>query len=241
MPPQLSIVAPCFNEEEIIESVVKDWMEFLRDNEPDSEVVITEDGSTDRTREILDKLRTKYPNLRVVCNDQNSGYGAALLRAIQSSSGKLVLTIDSDGQFDASDYLKLKETMQSDGADFVSGYRKTKRDSFIRVLADKALRLIVRVFFGIRLHDPNCALKLLNGDLARSLVIEATGYPTPTEICIRVSELGYRSAERMVAHHDRRGGLSKLKLFRTGFKALFFLAYLFLKLKLHRRRIISRF
>ncbi len=236
--PKLSVAAPCFNEEESIASVVEEWDRVLAGFSEPSEIVVCNDGSTDGTARVLEDLGRRIPRLRVVSFEQNGGYGRALSAAIGASRGEWIATIDSDGQFDLADALVLGRALEEEGVDCITGYRTRKNDSLFRVAADRGLNLLVRVLFGVALRDTNCALKVARGDVLRGLLIEARGYPTPTEICVRLQARGYRVAERPVVHRERAGGASKLHPFRTAWSMLRFLLYLRVRLKLARDRII---
>ena len=107
-----------------------------------------------------------------------------------------------------------------------------------RVVADRCLNLLVRTMFGVHLRDTNCALKVIDGEVLRGLRIEARGYPTPTEICVRLTARGYRLHEHGVNHRERPAGASKLHPFRTAWSFLRFLVYLRHKLRLHRAGIL---
>jgi dolichol-phosphate mannosyltransferase len=237
-PPHLSVAAPCFNEAESIAGVVAEWDRVLDGWPRPSEIVLCNDGSSDGTAAILVELQRRHARLRVVSFEQNGGYGRALSAAIDATRGAWVATIDSDGQFDLADGLRLLDLAERQGVDCVTGFRQKKQDSLFRVLADRALNLIVRSLFGLQLRDTNCALKVAKGDVLRGLRIEARGYPTPTEICVRLAARGARLAEAGVTHRERAGGASKLHPWRTGWNFLRFLLYLRRKLKLHRARII---
>jgi glycosyltransferase involved in cell wall biosynthesis len=202
--------------------------------------VIGEDGSTDGTKDILRHLQSELKNLIVVDHPANRGYGYALSSAIARSGGDYVLTIDSDGQFDAAEYALLMAEMQK-GYDVVTGYRHRKQDRLLRVVADRALNLIIRVLFRLSLRDTNCALKLFRGEVARRLTVEARGYPTPTELLVRAQTLGYRIGEAGITHYERAGGKTKLKALRTSWHMLLFLAYLKYKQLLFRANIINGF
>jgi len=238
MTPLVSIAAPAYNEEEGIAQVVEEWEGVLAGLGIEGEIVITDDGSRDATGQVLAHLQRAYPNLQVVTHERNSGYGRALASAIAATQGELVLTIDSDGQFDVGDYPRLKAKLD-EGYDLVTGYRLRKRDTPLRVVADRALNLLVRLLFGLPLRDTNCALKLMRGDLARCLTIEARGFPTPTEIVVKAATLGYRVAEVGVTHRQRLAGTSKLNVLSTGWQMLLFLVYLKIKQILYRARIIT--
>lgn len=236
--PFLSLCAPAYNEAEGIARVVDAWQETLSRLGLDAEIVITNDGSTDGTGDTLARLHAQYANLVVVTQTPNGGYGKAMAAAIAHSRGQQVLTLDSDGQFDPGEYPRLAARL-ADGCDVVTGYRLRKNDKLARVLADRALNLIVRAGFGLALRDTNCALKLLRGDVARAIPIEARGFPTPTEMLVKARALGYRIGEVGITHYPRLAGESKLKVVRTGWYFLLFLLYLRLKVWLYQRRVIT--
>lgn len=236
----LSITAPSYNERENIEKMVTYWESIFARDGIQGEIVIGEDGSTDGTKDILRQLRSKWDNLVVVDHAINRGYGYALSSAIARSTGDHVVTIDSDGQFDAGEYKLLLAEMEK-GYDVVTGYRRSKQDQPLRVVADRVLNLIIRILFRLQLRDTNCALKLFKGEVARQLVIEARGYPTPTELLVRAQTLGYRIGETGITHYPRAGGESKLKALRTSWHMLLFLAYLKYKQLLFRANVINDF
>lgn len=237
--PLLSVAAPCYNEMEGIEAVVAEWDAVLARHPETTEIVLCNDGSTDRTAEVLDRLRARVPRLRVVHNAVNGGYGRALSSAIAATRGEYVATIDSDGQFDLADAFTLLDELRRTGVDCMTGYRLGKKDSAFRVLADRAMNLIVRVLFRVPLRDTNCAIKVARGDVLRGLRIEARGYPTPTEICVRLAARGHRLGEAGVTHRERTAGASKLHPWRTAWGFLRFLFYLRRKLQLHRAGILT--
>jgi glycosyltransferase involved in cell wall biosynthesis len=232
------VAAPCYNEAEGIEAVVTEWDAVLAGHAEPSEIVLCNDGSSDDTAAVLERLRGRFPRLRVVHNPTNGGYGRALSSAIAATRGDYVVTIDSDGQFDLADAFALLSELERGGYDGVTGWRMGKKDSPFRVVADRCMNLLVRAMFGVQLRDTNCAIKLVKGDVLRGLRIEARGYPTPTEICLRLTARGYRLGERGVTHRERVAGASKLHPWRTAWGFLRFLVYLRHKLKLHRARII---
>jgi len=236
--PWLSIAAPCYNEEEAIAAVVAEWDAILGAVPQPTEIVLCNDGSTDGTAAVLAELMARYPRLRVVSNPTNGGYGRALGSAIAATHGTYVATIDSDGQFDVADAVVLAGAVEREGFDGITGFRLGKKDTAFRVLADRGMNLLVRTMFGVQLRDTNCALKVVRGDLLRGLPIEARGYPTPTEMCVRLVARGYRLGERGVTHRERTAGFSKLHPWRTAWSFFRFLVYLRLKLKLHRAGII---
>ncbi|HEY8427048.1 MAG TPA: glycosyltransferase family 2 protein [Sandaracinaceae bacterium] len=235
---RVSVVAPCFDEAEGIEAVVRAWDALLARQPYESEIVVCDDGSRDETPSILARLARELPRLVVVTLPENGGYGRALSAAIAKSRGEIVVTIDSDGQFDLEDGLGLARMLEERGLDAVTGYRRAKADTPLRVAADRGLNQLVRRLFGVRLRDTNCALKAVRGERLRRLRIEARGYPTPTEIVLRLAAEGARIAEAPVDHHPRPAGRSKLTPVRTAWAMARFLLYLRARLSLYRDRII---
>ena len=236
---RLSIAAPCFNEAEGIAEVVKEWEGVLDGLPYESEIVICNDGSTDATGEILRSLEESGSRLRILELQTNSGYGRALSEAVNATRGDYVATIDSDGQFDLSDVTRLLAVAEEGDCDLVTGYREKKKDSLTRVLANRALNLLVRSMFGVRLEDSNCALKLARGEALRGLPIEASGWAAPTEICLRMHARGQRIREVPVHHRDRTLGTSKMRTAAVGWRFFRYLVYMRLKLHLYRSGILS--
>ncbi len=255
--PFVSFAMPAWNEEDNIERTVNECQDAFSaagiGNAPISgslngarwgERVVTNDCSSDRTPDILLNLQEEMPNLVIVTHlERNQGYGRALSDAIAASRGEWVATIDSDGQFHPGDLprLLLKIHGKKTGEiDCVAGYRMKKKDSFIRVFADRGLNIIVRVLFGIGHRDTNCAFKLIGGDVIRNLRIETNGFQTPTEIILKLNALGHPMVECGVTHRVREEGASKLKVIRTSMDFFRFLFYLRGKINLYRRGILAR-
>ncbi len=251
--PSVSFTMPAFNEEDNIERTVNECQAAFDKaglNQAPvvgkdiwGEIVVTNDCSKDRTGEILSGLQESMLNLVIVTHEGvNQGYGRALSDAIAASRGEWVATIDSDGQFDP---MNLPEMIASvDPSDTetvcVAGYRMKKKDSFIRVFADRGLNTIVRTLFGIRHRDTNCAFKLILGDVIRDLNIETNGFQTPTEIVLKLNAMGLKMVECGVTHRVREEGKSKLKVIKTSMDFLRFLWYLRGKIGLYKRGILGK-
>lgn len=237
--PYLSIIAPAYNEEGVIEEVIEKWEDFVEKEKLDAEIVICNDGSTDKTGEILAELQKKHPNLVVCENKPNKGYGAGVENAARHARGDLIMTLDSDGQFDVKGFKKLHKKLLSGNYDLVTGFRFQKRDTLARVATDRIFNVIMRFVFGLPFKDTNCAQKLYRAKLLKRINIEARGYPAPTEMLVKAVEFGAKVGEVGVAHYERKKGATALKLFKTSANVLQLLIYLRLKLYLYRRKIIG--
>ncbi len=236
--PEVSVVAPAYNEAESIAGVVRDWIQVLEGAGVSWEIVISNDGSSDNTGEVLKGMGE--PRLRVLEFENNGGYGHALSQAMRAARGDYVVTIDSDGQFDLADFPPLLGQLKEGGLDLVTGYRRKKKDSLIKVAADRVLNLIVRMTFGLSLRDTNCALKVMTKKAAHEIEIEARGFPTPTEIVAKASMCGMKLGEGPVEHRERAAGQSKLKAFQSALDFLQFLFYLRLQFFLAKRGVLQR-
>lgn len=234
----ISILMPAFNEKQNVEITVRKCVETLKKLLINGEVIVTNDGSTDGTKEVLENLKKEISNLVVINHQTNLGYGAALYDAIKASKGDLVVTIDSDGQFDIAE-LPLLLDLYEKGNKVVTGFRKEKKDSFIKVFANKCLVLLTNLMFGLNLKDANTAFKLFEGSLIRGLKIESRGYQTPTEIMVKLKTLGYEIAEVGITHSFREKGKSALGIIKTTCAMFSFLHYLRLKVRLFKKKIIN--
>ena len=239
--PFLSIVAPAYNEDAVISEVVYEWQQFIKKEKIEAEVVICNDGSTDKTGEILTKLQKKYPNLVVCENKPNKGYGAAVANAVDHARGELIMTLDSDGQFNIKGFRQLHRKLLSGKYDLVTGFRFRKKDNLGRVIADRCLNLIMRLVFGLPFKDTNCAQKLYRAGLLRRIGIESGGYPAPTEVLAKAAAMGAKIGEVGVTHYERKKGTTALKLFKISANFFKFLVYLRLKLYLYKTKIINNF
>jgi len=234
----LSVVAPAYNEATSIEIVVREWIKLL-DNEKNAwEIIVTDDGSTDGTGKILSTLAQEDSRIKIISLGTNKGCGYALQQAIVQSRGQYVVTIDSDGQFNLSEYVSLLKKLH-EGYDVVTGFRHKKIDSIIKVLLDRIFNFIVKIFFGISLKDTNCALKIFKREILEKIQIDSRGYSIPTEILIKVNALGYRIGEVRITHYYRPRGESKLRVLKVSWQVMLFLFYLKLKLYLYKTGIVN--
>lgn len=229
---------PAYNEETNIENVVRKCAKALKEFGIRGEVVVTNDGSTDKTGVILAGLKKDIPNLVVIEHEKNAGYGAALSNAIKAASGDLIATIDSDGQFDIEE-LPLLLAEYNRGYRVVAGYRKKKMDSFLKVFANKVLSFFTNCLFGLKLKDANSAFKLYEAALLKSLKIESRGFQTPTEIMVKLKDQGVQIREVGITHAFREKGKSALGTFRTTYAMIMFFLYLKLKIYLCNKKFIN--
>lgn len=131
----LSIVLPVFNEEGNIKNVLIDIIVNLHVYIEDFEIIVVDDGSTDRSLNILNHLNLKYPQLKLIRNYKNEGYGAAIRKGIRNAQKEWLLIMDSDGQFRIDDFKSFWDERLS--YDFIIGYRKKEMIMYIERFWEK--------------------------------------------------------------------------------------------------------
>jgi glycosyltransferase involved in cell wall biosynthesis len=200
----VSAIVPAHDEEAAIGAVVHALARELPRIASRFEVIVVDDGSTDRTGAVLAALRRSVPHLRVVRHDANRGYGAALRSGFAAARHGWVLLIDGDGQMDPGQLRELVAAL--DGHDGVIGYRARRADAWMRRVNTAAWNGAVRWLFGLATRDVNCAFKLLPTELVQEEALCADGAVISAEILVRAARAGYRLAEVPIAHRPRRSG-----------------------------------
>jgi len=218
----LSVFFPCYNEEGALADLVRRTLAVLADVSEDYELIIVDDGSTDRTGEIADQLAAENEAVRVIHHGTNKGYGAALQSGFRAARKEWVFYTDGDGQFDIGelkDILPLREQY-----DIVSCYRLRRQEGWRRRLNAWAWNKLVNRLFGLRLKDIDCAFKLYRRDLFDRIEMHSQGALIDTEVLARAQRLGYRITQYGVKHLPRRAGQStgaNLGVILRAFKELF--------------------
>jgi len=235
---EVSIVMPAYNEENNIEKTVVKCSNVLNSTKLSTEIIVVEDGSKDRTKEILENLKKSIPNLIVVIHEKNMGYGRAVSDGIKAATGKYLMTLDSDGQFDIGQFPIFLEKIK-EGAGIVTGYRIKKKDTFLKVLANTVLNNLVKYSFKINVKDINCSFRLYEKSLFDKISMEASHFILPTEILLKANALSYKISEVGVNHAYREGGKSSIKLLKNTLEILSFLFKLKKKIKQYKKGEIS--
>ena len=204
---EISVVLPAFNEEPNIEKVVRDCTAYLDGTGLDYELIVTNDGSRDRTGEILDQLAKQLPRLRPQHHPQNRGYGAALRTGFDAATKRFVFYMDGDGQFDIKE-LDLLLPLATDEDHFVTGYRIVRNDPLLRRLNAKLFGgWLVRILLNVRVRDLNCAFKLIPKKILNAITLESTGALINAEMYGRAIRKGFEIKEVGVHHYARTAGV----------------------------------
>ncbi len=207
----ISVVIPLYNEEENVEELHKRLKEVLEGLPLEYEIIYVDDGSTDRTLELLEEISSKDPNVLVLSLRRNFGQTAAFAAGFDFASGDVIITMDGDLQNDPKDIPKLLEKI--DGYDLVSGWRKKRKDPFFtRKLPSMIANWLISTVTGVKLHDYGCSLKAYRKDVVKNLKLYGEMHRFIPAVA---SWYGVRVTEVETTHHPRLRGKSKYGLSRT--------------------------
>jgi glycosyltransferase involved in cell wall biosynthesis len=208
--PSISVVVPVLNEALSVEQLFDELRAVLQELEQPWEVIFVDDGSTDSTYAELKHLHEEHAELRVVRLRRKFGKSAALAAGFDVASGDLIVTIDGDLQDDPTAIPGLLSKL-AEGWDLVSGWKRTRQDTWSRRVASRFFNAIVGFISGVRLHDMNCGLKVYRADVVRGLALYGELHRF---VPVLAHQRGFRVAEMAVSHRPRVHGRSRYGLER---------------------------
>lgn len=201
----LSVVVPVMNEEENIPLLYERLHNILLKLSKQYEIIFIDDGSTDKTLEVLKSLAKKHQGIRVFSFRRNQGKAEALTLGFQKAQGERIVTLDGDLQDRPEEIEKLLMKMD-EGYELVSGWKKERQDAQKMKIISKIFNYLTGLIWGIKLHDYNCGLKAYTNEAAKSLHLYGGMHRF---IPILVAQQGFSIAEVPVIHDPRRFGKSK--------------------------------
>lgn len=208
--PELSAVIPAYNEQEVLPVSVREAVAALDDIAARWELLVVDDGSRDRTAEIVSDWSRQDPRVRLLRQPRNMGYSKALIRGFREAQYEFVCYTDADAQFDLHEVLDLYE--QADGVEMVVGYRRQRQDPSIRLLTSAVYNVLQGMVLGVRVRDCNCALKLFRRDFLQALPLDSDGFLIDAELFARTRQAGGRWREVGVTHRPREQGSTTVRI-----------------------------
>jgi dolichol-phosphate mannosyltransferase len=207
---QVAIIMPVYNEADSIENTVRELYDKIVTKMDNVDIWVFEDGSTDGSKEVLEKLETEFPSLYVRMAEGRKGYPKAMKEAFLSISPRkyeYVLSIDSDGQYDPDDFFKLWQIMQQDSPDIVMGRRITRREPVYRKLLSRSLQILEKLMFPVTIKDVTSVMRLMRVDIAHRIADDVcySKYNFWLEFTARMSLKNYTIAETPIAYRERNG------------------------------------
>lgn len=201
----LSIFFPAYNEEGNIATTLIDARNAAKVVAKSYEIIVVDDGSTDRTAEVIRELQKHDQNIHLISHKQNRGYGAAVKTGLKACKNDWIFFTDSDGQFHYDELHKF--TSYCDKADLIMGYRRKRMDPFHRVfVAQVLLKLWNFLLFGLTVRDVDCAYKLFKREVRDSIKLETESAITVTEFIVKAKARGFRILQLPVHHYSRKFG-----------------------------------
>jgi len=214
MKPNISIFFPTYNEQETISEVIVKTVRVMREVAGNYEVIIVNDGSTDDTPKIAQRLSKKNKNIKIVTHAVNRGYGAALRSGITNSKYELIFYTDADMQFDISEIKKLLPLIGE--ADIVSAYRLNRQDPLMRKIIAWFYNGFLRYYLDITVRDIDCAFKLYKREVFNGMSINSEKGTVDVEILAKAKKKGFKIAQVGVHHYKRKSGTSVFSRSRLG-------------------------
>jgi len=222
---KISVFLPFYNEEDNVREVTEKTKKVITKAFSTWELLLIDDGSKDRTGEILARLAARDRHLRLLQHPQNRGYGAALKSGFYSARYPWIAFIDGDNQFDFSQITEFVEKQKQTRADMVIGYYKKRRVPFFRKLNTFGWQTVVFLLFGLRVRDIDCAFKLVSKRVIDTIprLESERGAFISSELLIKAQKYGFKIVEIPVDHFParREGTGARLNVIIKSFTDLF--------------------
>ncbi len=201
----ISLFFPAHNEIENLEILIEDAVKICLELFHDYEILIINDGSTDGTAELADRLALSYANVKVIHHAVNRGYGGALQSGFHSSTKDLIFYTDADRQFELSSLKDILPLIED--ADVVTCFRVDRQDPWYRSLNTWLFEKAVFLVFGLRIKDPDCAFKIYHREVLDSMTMTSEGAMIDVEMLLQAQRSGFRIVQRGVRHLPRKAGV----------------------------------
>ena len=209
----ISVVIPLLNEEESLQEL-HDWIaKVMQSNRYSYEILFIDDGSTDTSWEVIEKLSQENPQVKGIRFQKNYGKSQALNAGFKEVQGKVVITMDADLQDSPDEIPELYNLIVKEGFDLISGWKKKRYDSKIRKnLPSKLFNAAARKTSGLKLHDFNCGLKAYKKEVIKNIDVSGEMH---RYIPVLVKNAGFNKIdEKVVVHQARKYGITKFGMDR---------------------------
>ena len=206
--PGLSIFFPAYNDSGTIASLVMTARKSAQRLTSDFEIIVVNDGSSDRTADIANELQQTYPEVRVIHHPVNRGYGGALRSGFSGALKEFVFYTDGDAQYDPAEMEALWPRM-GPGVDVVNGYKISRSDPLHRIVIGKIYHHTVKLLFGLKVRDVDCDFRLIRRSVFERISLEHNSGVICLELMKKLTDAGCRIEEVPVHHYHRSFGKSQ--------------------------------
>ena len=225
----LSVFFPAYNDAPSLPELIAKTFTVLESQVADYEVIVINDGSWDKTGEVLEELRLRHaPYMRVVTHEQNRGYGGALRSGFGAATKDWVFYTDGDGQYDPSDLPRLLDLVRADTG-LINGYKLERHDPAHRIWIGSTYNFCARLLFRIRIRDIDCDYRLIRRNLLERILLTSTSGTICVELVRKIELTGCGVAETGVHHYPRLHGTSQFFRVKSLLKTLIELVRLWVR------------
>jgi glycosyltransferase involved in cell wall biosynthesis len=232
----ISVFFPAYNDGGTIASMVISAMLVLETLTKDYEIIVINDGSSDYTPEILDRLAADYKRVRVIHHPSNKGYGGVLRTGFGAATKDLIFYTDGDAQYDVRDLYRLFPLL-TEGVDMVQGYKLNRSDALIRKIIGRVYHTGMRYLFGLKVRDVDCDFRLMRREIFDQVTLKHNSGIICVELVKKVQDLGFIIVEAGVSHYPRVYGRSQFFRFGHLFRTLKGLLGLWFELAVQRQHL----
>src|SRR5579862_3923587 len=202
---EISVVLPAFNEEENIEKQILDVANYLKTKFKTYEIIVVNNGSRDRTKQLIQKLQKRNKHIKLINLPVNRGYGAGLRAGFKQAKKELVFYTDSDNQFNIKELHLLLPLIKK--YDIVCGYRKRSQDPMMRIFIASVYNLIINLLFHVDVKDIDCSFKLYKKKIFDSMTLHSDTGLIDAEILIKAKKTGFTIGPQIpITHYPRTLG-----------------------------------
>lgn len=223
---QISVVIPLLNEDESLPELHEWIARVMKANDLSHEVIFIDDGSKDKSWQVIEQLAAKDPHVKAIKFRRNYGKSAALHVGFEAAQGDVVITMDADLQDSPDEIPDLYKMITQDGFDLVSGYKQKRHDPISKTIPTKLFNWATRKMSGIKLRDFNCGLKAYKKDVVKSIEVYGEMH---RYIPVIAKWAGFaKIGEKVVMHRERKYGHTKfgLERFINGFLDLLTITFI---------------
>lgn len=206
----VSTILPALNEEDNLEALVTEIMDYFNTKHIPYEIIIIDDGSSDGTRTTAGTLASQYKTVSVIHHKQNKGYGNSLKDGFRASAYKYLFFTDADKQFRINSLDRFLPLMKEGNVDMVIGYRIDRKDTPLRKFLAWCFNKIVSMLFSLNYKDIDCAFKLFKREVFESLEVKADDFLFNAELLAKAQLKNFRIVQIGVDHYPRLKGKSTI-------------------------------